>query len=88
MRRSNQLQEQILSTVATAVFTVDVNRHITGINTEFTRITGFTESDAIGTPCNLLAGEPWRSLVAFLIRSAWSPSIGSSAGLGPRTGGR
>ena len=58
LRRSNQLQEQILSTAATAVFTVDVDRHLTGINTEFTRITGFTESDAIGVPCNLLADEP------------------------------
>ncbi len=58
LRLSNQLQRQILSTAATAVYTVDVHRHITGINTEFTLITGFTEGDAIGVACNLLAGEP------------------------------
>ena len=60
LRRSNQLQEQILHTAATAVFTVGADRRITGINAELTRITGFAERDMIGAPCEVLQGASCR----------------------------
>ena len=60
LRRSTQLQEQILHTAATAVFTVGADRRITGINAELTRITGFAERDMIGAPCEVLQGASCR----------------------------
>ncbi len=48
------LYQKLLDTAATAIFTVDENRLITGVNREFTRITGFAEDDVIGQSCSVL----------------------------------
>ncbi len=54
LKTSNQLFQKLLSTAATAIFTVDKRRVITSVNDEFCRITGFERDDIIGKPCSTL----------------------------------
>ncbi|HMK34404.1 MAG TPA: response regulator [Desulfomonilaceae bacterium] len=57
LRRAHEFQKQLLATAATAIFTVDAKRRITGVNKEFCQITGFNEEDVIGEPCRSFVGE-------------------------------
>jgi PAS domain S-box-containing protein len=58
LRKANMFQEKLLSTAATAIFTVDMHGVITSINEAFTEATGFTQQDVVGKPCMALNGEP------------------------------
>ncbi|MFA6223762.1 MAG: response regulator [Desulfomonilaceae bacterium] len=53
-----KLQAQFLDTAATAIFTIDTARIITGVNDELLRITGFDKEDVVGKPCDFILGEP------------------------------
>jgi PAS domain S-box-containing protein len=55
--KANEFQNQLLATAATAIFTVDSNRLVTGVNEEFLRLTGFTADEVIGEPCDLFCGQ-------------------------------
>jgi len=55
LRRSNELSQKLLSTAATAIFTVNRKRKITSVNDEFCRITGFKRDDILGKQCSALA---------------------------------
>jgi PAS domain S-box-containing protein len=57
LRRANELQQQLLATAATAIFTVNSDKTITGVNDEFCRITGFKAEDVTGKHCHQLFGD-------------------------------
>ena len=54
LRRANQEQQRLLSTAATAIFTLDSTGTITGVNEEFCLITGFERDDIIGKTSSIL----------------------------------
>lgn len=58
LKRAYDYQKQILSTAATAIFTVDNRKRITSVNDEFCATTGFTREDVIGKSCLVLEGLP------------------------------
>ena len=58
LRQSLKFQEQLLETAATAMFTVDTNQVLTGVNDEFCRITGLNREEAIGKTCTAFCDEP------------------------------
>ncbi len=55
--RANEFQKQVLSTAATAIFTVDSNGLVTSVNEEFIRLTGFSQDEVVGEPCGNFCGE-------------------------------
>ena len=58
LKRAYDYQKQILSTAATAIFTVDANKVITSVNDEFCVTTGYNKEDVIGKRCLVLQGIP------------------------------
>jgi len=58
LRALTEFQERVLSTAATAIFTVDSNKIVTGVNDEFCSMTGFREEEIVGKPCLDFAKEP------------------------------
>ena len=54
LKEHSQLQQQILDTAATAIFTADAQGRITTVNEEFCAATGFNKKDAIGKKCDIL----------------------------------
>ncbi len=58
LRKANLFQEKLLSTAATAIFTVDTQGHITSINEAFTEATGFTQHEVLGKHCSIFKGDP------------------------------
>lgn len=61
LRSANKMQEQLLLTAATAIFTVDSELRITGVNDEFLRLTGFKREDVFGLKCSSICGAPCSS---------------------------
>ncbi len=57
LRRANQEQQRLLSTAATAIFTLDSAGIVTGVNEEFCSITGFEREDIIGKTSSVLGEE-------------------------------
>lgn len=58
MRKANEFQELLLSTAATAIFTVDADKIVTGVNEEFEFITGYESAEVVGKPCTFFGVEP------------------------------
>ena len=58
LREINAFQEKLLSTAATAIFTVDADKCITSANSEFCDVTGFSEDEVVGQHCDILQGQP------------------------------
>lgn len=56
LQRSNNMQQIILDTAATAVMMVDTNCIITSVNEAFTRTTGYSPQEIIGQRCDVLEG--------------------------------
>ena len=54
---ANEEQRRLLSTAATAIFTLDSAGIVTGVNEEFSLITGFEKEDIIGKPSSVLDEE-------------------------------
>ncbi len=54
LRCANEEQRRLLSTAATAIFTFDSVGIVTGVNEEFSLITGFEKDDIIGKPSGVL----------------------------------
>lgn len=48
--RAVTYQQQLLSTAATAIFSIDLNRIVTGVNEEFLEITGYERREVVGQP--------------------------------------
>jgi PAS domain S-box-containing protein len=61
LRAAHQLQQVLLDTAATAVFTVDLELRITSVNQAFCDTTGYAAEALIGQPCSVLEGEPCRT---------------------------
>ncbi|MBN1943546.1 MAG: PAS domain S-box protein [Phycisphaerae bacterium] len=57
LKASNELQQKLLATAATAIYTIDRDCTITSVNDEFCEITGYTRRDVIGKPCSILQDE-------------------------------
>ncbi|GAB4379863.1 MAG: hypothetical protein Kow0042_29650 [Calditrichia bacterium] len=51
LRQAKERAEQLYRVIPSAIFTVDVNQIITGVNDETCRITGFSREELIGKPC-------------------------------------
>lgn len=58
LKRAYDFQKQILSTAATAIFTMDAQKIITSVNDEFCATTGYNREDVIGKSCLILEGMP------------------------------
>ncbi|MFH0960188.1 MAG: response regulator [Pseudomonadota bacterium] len=58
LQDSLQLQEQLLSTAATAIFKVDNDRKIQSVNDEFCNITGYSRESILGCDCLVVCDEP------------------------------
>ena len=58
LEAASRFQNKVLQTAATAIFTVDTQQRITGVNEAFEHITGFSEAEVIGKTCSILRGEP------------------------------
>ncbi len=54
LKEHSHLQQKILDTAATAIFTVDPDKCITNVNDEFCLITGFGKKEIIGKKCHIL----------------------------------
>jgi len=57
LQRANQVQRQFLDTAATAIYTVDAQRIVTGVNDELLRLTGYSKEELVGKHCGLLGGD-------------------------------
>ncbi|MBN1554752.1 MAG: PAS domain S-box protein [Phycisphaerae bacterium] len=57
LKAANEMQQKLLATAATAIYTVDRSCTITSVNDEFCEITGFTREDVIGKKCDILQDE-------------------------------
>jgi PAS domain S-box-containing protein len=57
LEAANRMQEQLLSTAATAFFTIDAERKIVSCNEEFCEITGRGEEEVLGQSCSVLENE-------------------------------
>ncbi len=58
LRRSNEFQQLILQTAATAVITLDESNYIIGVNKEFCSITGYEPLNVIGEKIDFLFCHP------------------------------
>ncbi len=58
MRKANEFQKLLLSTAATAIFTIDADRIVTSVNEEFQFITGYTPDEIVGKPCSFFGIDP------------------------------
>ena len=58
LRYAAELQQNIIDTAATAIFTVDETGRIKTINRSFTNATGYTEQQVVGRHCSVLKGDP------------------------------
>jgi len=62
---------------ATALFTVDLERRITGVNEAFCTITGLASNDAVGKICDVLCLESCRDN-CLLFKPGWNEPIAQS----------
>ncbi len=53
LRHANHLKEQLLATAATAIFTIDSQGLVTGVNKEFVSLTGFRPDEVVGRRCTI-----------------------------------
>jgi two-component system, sensor histidine kinase and response regulator len=53
LQRANNLQRKLLSTAATAIFTVGADYRVTGVNEHFCLSTGYSEGEVIGKDCRV-----------------------------------
>ncbi len=58
LRHAHQLQQTILETAATAVFTVDTQLRVTSVNRAFCETTGYAADEVVGQSCGVLQGDP------------------------------
>jgi PAS domain S-box-containing protein len=58
LRSANEMLEKLLATAATAIFTVDPEGNITGVNEEFCRLTGFEQHEVVGKHCSIFSPPP------------------------------
>ena len=61
LQKAHDFQQQLISTAATAIFTLDADRWITDVNNEVCRLTGFNREELIGQRCAILQGDPCRN---------------------------
>jgi len=62
LQKAHDFQQQLISTAATAIFTLDADRRITDVNNEVCRLTGFAREELIGQRCEIFQGDPCRNV--------------------------
>ncbi|MBI5251906.1 MAG: response regulator [Desulfomonile tiedjei] len=67
LRAANMRQQQLLSTAATSIFTLDINGKIDSMNQEFCRVTGFSREEIIGHHCRFWCHAPIEGDFATLV---------------------
>jgi two-component system, sensor histidine kinase and response regulator len=65
LAKAMDFQRRLLNTAVTAIFTVDSERRITGVNDEFSHLTGFSQDEVIGKICTTFCDEPCTSLCSL-----------------------
>ncbi len=58
LKKAHAFQQQLISTAATGIFTVDTEKRITDVNDEMCNLTGFTRQELLGRHCSVLRGKP------------------------------
>lgn len=58
LRSANEIQQKLLATAATAIFTVNSEGIVTGVNEEFSRLTGFGQNEVVGESCSIFSHRP------------------------------
>lgn len=58
LQEANEFQKKLLTTAATAIFTVDLDGRVVTVNEEFCHITGFTAEEVRGRLCTMFCDEP------------------------------
>jgi PAS domain S-box-containing protein len=56
LRQAARLQDLIINTAATAIFTVDTQRRITSVNEAFVAMTGWKGAEIVGQHCSVIEG--------------------------------
>lgn len=62
LREQQQYDERILTTIPSAVFSIDRNGKINSWNRRMMEITGYTEQEVLGRECNFFTEEPCKSV--------------------------
>ena len=61
LAKAMDFQCRLVNTAATAIFTVDSERKITGVNDEFSHLTGYSQDEVLGKVCTTFCDEPCTS---------------------------
>lgn len=76
LQQQKRYLEMVLSTVPSAVFTVDKDHNITSWNRRAHVVTGFTEEDVIGHSCSIFALKPCNESCGLMNESVVKPVLG------------
>jgi len=80
--------EQVLRTIPSGLFLVDLDRRIVYWNAEAERITGYPAAEVVGQPCSFLAGIPCGRRCGLYDEAIAKPIIGVPCSVRTRDGSR
>lgn len=80
--------EQVLRTIPSGLFLVDLDQHIVYWNAEAERLTGYSAAEAIGKHCSFLAGIPCGKGCGLYCAAVTKPILGIACSVKTRGGRR
>jgi len=86
VRRAKEYIDLIFAISPSAMFTVDMDRHITAWNDKAADITGFSREEMMGKKCDLFAGEFCSELCDFLSGDIEKPVMGKECEIETKDG--
>ncbi|HNX90318.1 MAG TPA: response regulator [Candidatus Omnitrophota bacterium] len=78
MRLAKEYAEHLYRIVPSAIFTIDLNKHITTWNKTAEKITGYTDEEIIGKPCSTFSIEPCSHLCRLFSDNFEKPISGAT----------